>query len=548
MHLSKLNRNISKLQLWTRRYSHAALPDENEYTETPVYPPILDMSLQGRKLRERQSVHEKIKNLNTVEEKQIALNMPRYYGWKCVMLNENRVPYNALPLVQCYTRTHFKPVNSLPDVYSETNPLAEQVVKETKSIIEDIIAVESESVKYIHNNSQEKSEEQLKEENITKNIVRQINRVICNKLADKLPHIFSAQIDYEPRHEAFWFVGGVDVPQSVIQWRKRFNWMHDRLDENIDRPVQYIGTPHLAVRSQLPLKPILPYEEATNPDFKVPKFTYVPESIGYSIEHRHGTNIPGYWPGDYDEFGLLSYHGRDHILSRKETYGHEDNINALHSQALKASFGWLLAQANYQGFTTYNDITYPLVTQTVITNAKLWSFYVYQMNTISMHNEQMDENPKHNICFGTTPLQLYDTIENGQVKGMNEDVLKMLVQFYLNTPEEREHDMKPYLGKDEQLIADIEDDNKRCWLESTYKHIVSNRPRHKLMPEIYLWERIYKIEHNTRFFEAKRRFFERDINPYKRRLNEHLPPYIPKALREYPRSKKKFERTYYPDV
>lgn len=147
MHLSKLNRNISKLQLWTRRYSHAALPDENEYTETPVYPPILDMSLQGRKLRERQSVHEKIKNLNTVEEKQIALNMPRYYGWKCVMLNENRVPYNALPLVQCYTRTHFKPVNSLPDVYSETNPLAEQVVKETKSIIEDIIAVESESVK-----------------------------------------------------------------------------------------------------------------------------------------------------------------------------------------------------------------------------------------------------------------------------------------------------------------------------------------------------------------------------------------------------------------
>lgn len=48
--------------------------------------------------------------------------------------------------------------------------------------------------RYIHNNSQEKSEEQLKEENITKNIVRQINRVICNKLADKLPHIFSAQV------------------------------------------------------------------------------------------------------------------------------------------------------------------------------------------------------------------------------------------------------------------------------------------------------------------------------------------------------------------
>lgn len=256
----------------------------------------------------------------------------------------------------------------------------------------------------------------------------------------------------------------------------------------------------------------------------------------------------GFWPGEYDEFGLMSYHSCDHILTRNNSYGAEDNLDALHCQALKASFGWLLAQANYQGFTTYNDITYPLVTQTVITNGKFWSFYIYQMNTICMHNEQMDENPKHNVCFGTKPIQLYETVENGVLKGLNEDVLKMLVQYYLNAPEEREYDLKPYLGKDEQVIADIEDDKKRCWLESRYKHLVSNRPKHNLIPEIYMWEKIYKIEHNTRFFEAKRRFFERDINPFKRRLDEHVPPYIPKVLRPYPRSRKKFETTYYPKV
>lgn len=124
----------------------------------------------------------------------------------------------------------------------------------------------------------------------------------------------------------------------------------------------------------------------------------------------------------------------------------------------------------------------------------------------------------------------------------------MIVQLYLNAPEERDYNMKPYLGDEEQVAADIEMDDKRCWLENTYKHVVANRPKHYLEPEVYHWEQIYKIKHNTRFFERKVRPFERGINPFKRRLDEHLPPYIPKALRPYPRHKKKFESTYYPDV
>lgn len=244
----------------------------------------------------------------------------------------------------------------------------------------------------------------------------------------------------------------------------------------------------------------------------------------------------------------MSYHGRGYIHNRKESYGSDDNQEALHCQAMKASFGWLLGQASYQGFTTYNDITYPLVTQTIITNGQLWSLYAYQLNTIEMHNDRLDSNHKHNICFGTKPLQLYECIEDGKVKGLNEDVLKMVVQFYLNSPEEREHEMKPYLGKEEQVVADIEDDNKRCWLEDRYKHLVANRPKHFLIPETFMWERIYKMEFNSRFHEAKRRPFELGINPFKRRLDEHLPPYIPKVLRPYPKCRKKFETTYYPKV
>ncbi|XP_026741213.1 28S ribosomal protein S30, mitochondrial [Trichoplusia ni] len=547
MYLNRVHRTFPKLKkIITRPQSQAALAEQNEYTETPEYPPILDMSLKARKLRERETLYQKIKEINTVEEKQIALNMPRYYGWKCVMFNETRNPYNTMPLVQYYTRSHFIPVDKLPDYYNDTEEAAKLVVQEIKALVEEAIVIENEGIDRDFPVTNESSIESQKTNALAQSIVKQINRIITNNLTDKLDHILSSQVDIEPRHEAFWFVGGVDPPLEVVRWRKQYPWLKDTYDDPIDRPVQYIGTPMLTLRGKLPLKPIIPYSEAENPEFKVPQFTHTPKTVGYFETHRHGTNIPGYWPGDYDEFGLVSYHGRGHI--RGESFGDQDNLEALHCQAMKASFGWLLAQANYQGFTTYNDLTYPLVTQTVVTNGQLWSLYAYQLNTIEMHNDKFDSNPKNNVCFGTKPFKLYDTIENGKVQGLNEEVLKMLVKFYLNTPEERDHDMKPYLGKEEQVVADIEDDNRRSWLEARYKHLVANRPKHFLLPEVYLWEKIYKIRFNTRFFEAKRRPFEKNVNPFNRRLDDHLPPYIPKVLRQYPRSKKKFETTYYPKV
>lgn len=53
------------------------------------------------------------------------------------------------------------------------------------------------------------------------------------------------------------------------------------------------GSPLLTIRNNVPLKPLIPYSEAENPEFKVSKFTYHPEAAGYTTEFRHGTNIPG---------------------------------------------------------------------------------------------------------------------------------------------------------------------------------------------------------------------------------------------------------------
>ena len=74
-------------------------------------------------------------------------------------------------------------------------------------------------------------------------------------------------------------------------------------------------------------------------------------------------------------------------------------------------------------------MTYPLVTQTVITNGKLWSFYVYQLNTTLLHAEHTSNNPRHNLCWGTPELKLFETIEDGKVIGKQLKLTYLLTQW-----------------------------------------------------------------------------------------------------------------------
>lgn len=384
----------------------------------------------------------------------------------------------------------------------------------------------------------------------TSGLVKQLNRILVNSLGADNRHLYESDADIDPRHEAFWFVGGIEPTSQVKKMRKLREFTKKYENDPVDRPFQYIGSPFLTLRHQHPLEPFeeISFDSAVGSDV-VPSITVDPRAFGFYTEHRHGVTTPGFWPGNVREYGLISYQNRNFMKSRKNfDYGAEDKQDALHSQGIITSYAWLFAQASFQGFSTYNELTYPLSTQTVITDGQFWSFYKYQLNTTRTHtNIEGDSNPRYNKCWGTPEMKLFDEIdENGKMLGFNEEVLKNLIQFYVNQPKQREHEMKPYLGKDKK-IADIEDVKQRDWLEKTFKHVMSNRPRHRLTPEIYNWEWIYKVNHQTRPLDRKLRFFELGINPFARRLNEHQPKYLPRHVRARgPHDKKKFDATYYP--
>ncbi|XP_036343987.1 39S ribosomal protein S30, mitochondrial-like [Rhagoletis pomonella] len=526
-------------------------PDD-EYIDEAVYPEIQDLSFRARKKRESESWHEEIRRVPTVEEKLIKINMPRYYGYKVVKLSDSKVPYNSLPAMQHYTRTIYEDIKiSGSSSEGDLSGRQKEYLASMKTDLQD--AIEYIYDYYGHEYGDNSNiEPQEREKIFARLIVEQVNRTLINVLSADYVHLQEFEIDYTPRHEASWSVGGIKPPKNVVKSMEGREWQKYMANDPYNRFMQYSGTPFLAIRHHKQLSPWKNETESTNADLAktIPRFNYDPRTLGYVSGHQHLTNIPGFWPGSTNLFGNISYQSRAFLQIRPDTYGVEDFKEALHAHAIQSSYSWLLAQACYNGFNTFNELTYPMNTQTVLTNGRDWSFYEYQLNTLLVHSNHVDDNPRVNFCRGTPELQLYSEIsDTGKVVDLNEDVLRHLIRFYVNVPvvQRSENELHPYLGPDVKYVADYKNDEQRQFLERVFKNLMSNRPRHLPLPEIYLWEKIYKIDNKTRQMEAKRRFFELDINPWARKLDQHQKEYIPRALRpEGPKSKKKWKPTFYP--
>ncbi|XP_043277683.1 39S ribosomal protein S30, mitochondrial [Venturia canescens] len=531
-----------------------SVPVVNQTETEPQYPPIKDLFFKAHFKRQREELAKGIADARTVEEKMIKLNMPRYYGFRSVMLTESNLQYNAIDQIQYITRTHVPKEPGLPSYYDHVitpEGLQENITK-IKESIEDCLVFEYTSRKYKEEFEKENLDNPtMIDDVLSKAVSKKVHQSLVSGLAPEHPHLLEAEVDFDPRIEAFWFTGGLETPTCVKLWRRTAAYKNrkklnkrpdDYPDYPCDRGFQFIGDPNFQLRHNLPLPEIIPLSESENPAFDVPVSKYEPKTLNYWGGRRHGTNIPGFWPGDKSEHGFISYHKSGYLKSRP----YDDTPDALRAQAILGSWGWLLAQACNLGFSTFNEITYPLTNQMVITNGKWWTFCVYQLNTTLMHSWYNDENPRRNICWMSEPMKLFDKIENGQVHGLNEKVLEHLVKFYVNQPREREGvQMKPYLQNGDGLIANVVGDMKRVWLEKHFKHLLSNRPRHRPLPEVHQWKDIYIRRHKTRPFDKKRSPWEFGIQSYMRRLDEHYPKYIPRIVRGDKRNPK-WEKTYYP--
>ena len=104
------------------------------------YPPVLDTSYKATKNRETERWHKLIQNLPTAQEKQLELNMSRYYGhWSC-QLSSHDVHYNHAEFVQFATRSNI--VEAWPDAYINLDTQVNKFLPSLKKKIEDILILE----------------------------------------------------------------------------------------------------------------------------------------------------------------------------------------------------------------------------------------------------------------------------------------------------------------------------------------------------------------------------------------------------------------------
>lgn len=83
-----------------------------------------------------------------------------------------------------------------------------------------------------------------KERQLSLKICTDINRILLNTLSPSTKHLSEVEVDVEPRHEAFWFVGGISPPTMLRKAREGSRFYKENkeyIEDPVDRSFQYTG-------------------------------------------------------------------------------------------------------------------------------------------------------------------------------------------------------------------------------------------------------------------------------------------------------------------
>lgn len=114
------------------------------------------------------------------------------------------------------------------------------------------------------------------------------------------------QIDFEPRLESFWRVGGFYNTENDRKLRKEKNVDSSMIEDNVDRFFVYYGRPILQLRSKQPL-PVLPSIEMKSVDSQISINEASSETlkIGRSEEKTEGKLEESFVSSNSDNTNLM---------------------------------------------------------------------------------------------------------------------------------------------------------------------------------------------------------------------------------------------------
>ncbi|XP_041360632.1 39S ribosomal protein S30, mitochondrial-like [Gigantopelta aegis] len=344
---------------------------------------------------------------------------------------------------QYATKTHM--VEGLPDIYTSLE--TDLLVNKIKELLIEYICLEQDKI--LRNVYLSKFSSWIQSHQRSRIIVDAINRSILQMTSDGCDHLANCQIGEGVRVSAFWDRHGIERNRRVMHPTKTtYVTVQDSRFQ-----AKYVAD--FQIRVEQPLPEFVPVDDPLCSSVDGPNLKYHPTVIGQvQMRKEKPSVVAGHWLGDPCEFGQLSMLLTNQIQQQVDyhQYSKQYELEFEKNLGLSASFVWLVAQAHTQGFNTYLDLTYPLTTQTILTDGQHFTFFAYQLNTLHLWKSN-DANPTRNVCWHTDQMKLYDVVEDGTVKGFNDDVLRNIVKMFVLKPRAREVNLRPTLpAGDSRLI------------------------------------------------------------------------------------------------
>ncbi|NP_001090121.1 uncharacterized protein LOC735199 [Xenopus laevis] len=394
--------------------AHLRRTPEPVRTEAPasLYPPVVASLTAKSKAASRRRVeehHKLVHNAGTVTEKLKLITGLRRLKY---VVYPQTFALNADRWYQHFTNTAYVP--GLPERMGPV-ALGEQQVRELRELVCEALLQEYHYAKkgrtYLYR-SQEVSAAPF---------LCNLVSAMSSRCASNNPLLTHASLDRQPQVNFYWCRGETTVPRG--KRKGRVDHVRFQID---DKPLVQIRVPQ-----QLPEFVPLDY---TVPE-EVPVINMEPSRLPLFRRQYENNVFIGSKIEDPCKFG----HTQLHMVPDKFKRERLAKLNLadqtevfLRANAIASLFAWTGAQAMYQGFWSHDDLTRPFTSQGIISDGKYFSFFCYQLNTLALSADS-DKNPsRKNICWGTQSSPLYESVEETDVKGFNDDVFKQLVQFFLN--------------------------------------------------------------------------------------------------------------------
>uniref|UniRef100_A0A2K6UW66 Mitochondrial ribosomal protein S30 n=1 Tax=Saimiri boliviensis boliviensis TaxID=39432 RepID=A0A2K6UW66_SAIBB len=253
----------------------------------------------------------------------------------------------------------------------------------------------------------------------------QLVATLVGLLSPHNPLLAAATLDYKRPVHFYWVRGEEIIPCGHRKGRI------DSLRYQID------DKPNSQIRISKQLPEFVPLDYSV--PVEIPTIKCKPDKLPLFKRQYENHIFVGSKTADPCCYGHTQFHLLPDKLRRERLLRQNcaDQIEVVfRANAIASLFAWTGAQAMYQGFWSEADVTRPFVSQGVITDGKYFSFFCYQLNTLALTKQADQNNPRKNICWGTESKPLYETIEDNDVKGFNDDVLLQIVHFLLNRPKE----------------------------------------------------------------------------------------------------------------